>query len=37
VTGPLGFFLAGTVDVSLAWGRWALHELAARLARRSAR
>ncbi|MGN6189728.1 MAG: hypothetical protein ACTHOE_12600 [Conexibacter sp.] len=37
VTGPVGFFLAGVVDVSAAWGRWGLQELAARLARRAAR
>jgi hypothetical protein len=37
VTGPLGFFVAGTLDVSVAWGRWASMELAARLARRLAR
>jgi len=37
ITGPLGFLVAGTLDVSAAWGRWALQELAARLARRSAR
>jgi len=36
-TGPLAFFLAGIVDVSAAWGRWALHELRRRLARRVAR
>jgi hypothetical protein len=37
VTGPLGFFVAGLFDVSAAWGRWALQELGARLARRAAR
>jgi hypothetical protein len=37
LTGPLGFFVAGTLDVSAAWGRWAAGELAARLARRVAR
>ncbi|HEX7291186.1 MAG TPA: hypothetical protein VF250_08680 [Conexibacter sp.] len=37
VTGPVAFFLAGAVDVSVAWGRWALHELARRAARRAAR
>jgi hypothetical protein len=37
LTGPLGFFVAGTLDVSAAWGRWAAHELAVRLARRIAR
>jgi hypothetical protein len=36
-TGPLAFFLAGVLDVSAAWGRWALLELRARLARRAAR
>jgi len=37
ITGPAGFFVAGVLDVSAAWGRWALQELAVRLARRSAR
>jgi hypothetical protein len=37
ITGPLGFFVAGVLDVSAAWGRWGLQELAARLARRSTR
>jgi hypothetical protein len=37
LTGPLGFFVAGTLDVSAAWGRWAARTLAARLARRFAR
>jgi len=37
VTGPLAFFLAGVLDVSVAWGRWAAQELTARLARRLAR
>ncbi|HKG38458.1 MAG TPA: hypothetical protein VKB25_05665 [Conexibacter sp.] len=37
VTGPLAFFVAGVLDVSAAWGRWAAGELAARLARRLAR
>jgi hypothetical protein len=37
VTGPLGFFVAGVLDVSAAWGRWGLQELRARLARRVAR
>jgi hypothetical protein len=37
VTGPLAFFLAGVVDVTVAWGRWGLQELRARLARRVAR
>jgi hypothetical protein len=37
ITGPLGFFVAGTLDVSAAWGRWAAHEIAGRLARRAAR
>jgi hypothetical protein len=36
-TGPLAFLLAGVLDVTLAWGRWGLQELAARLARRAAR
>jgi hypothetical protein len=37
VTGPLGFFVAGVLDVSAAWGRWASMELATRLARRFTR
>jgi hypothetical protein len=37
LTGPLGFFAAGLLDVSAAWGRWAGQELAARLTRRAAR
>jgi len=37
ITGPLGFFVAGVLDVSAAWGRWGAQELAARLARRFAR
>jgi hypothetical protein len=37
ITGPLAFLLAGLVDVSAAWGRWGLHELARRSARRTAR
>jgi len=37
VTGPLAFLLAGVVDVTLAWLGWAVHELAARTARRSRR
>jgi hypothetical protein len=37
VTGPLAFFVAGVLDVSAAWGRWAATELATRLARRFAR
>jgi hypothetical protein len=37
LTGPPGFFLAGLLDVSAAWGRWALHEMRARLARRTGR
>jgi hypothetical protein len=37
LTGPLGFFVAGALDVSAAWGRWGLHEIAARLARRAGR
>jgi len=37
LTGPVGFFVAGVVDVSAAWGRWGLQELSARLARRVAR
>jgi hypothetical protein len=37
ITGPAGFFVAGVLDVSAAWGRWALQELAARLARRANR
>jgi len=37
ITGPLAFFLAGVVDVSVAWGRWGWQELTARWARRSAR
>jgi hypothetical protein len=37
VTGPLAFFVAGAVDVSVAWGRWGLQELGRRLARRVAR
>jgi hypothetical protein len=36
-TGPLAFFVAGVVDVSAAWGRWAAIEIAARLARRPTR
>jgi len=36
-TGPLAFFVAGVLDVSAAWGRWVVQELAARLARRLAR
>jgi hypothetical protein len=36
-TGPLAFFVAGVLDVSAAWGRWAAQTLAARLARRIAR
>jgi hypothetical protein len=36
-TGPLAFLLAGVLDVGLAWGRWGLQALAARLARRAAR
>jgi hypothetical protein len=37
LTGPVGFFAAGLLDVSVAWGRWGLQELAARLARRPGR
>jgi len=37
LTGPLGFFVAGVLDVTAAWGRWGLQELAARLARRTTR
>jgi hypothetical protein len=37
ITGPLGFFAAGALDVTAAWGRWGLRELAARLARRARR
>jgi hypothetical protein len=37
ITSPLAFFVAGAVDVSAAWGRWALQELAARMARRASR
>jgi hypothetical protein len=37
VTGPLAFFLAGVLDASAAWGRWAAQTLAARLARRAGR
>src|SRR4051794_28278533 len=37
ITGPVGFFVAGVLDVSVAWGRWALHEMRARLARRAGR
>jgi len=37
VTGPLAFFVAGTLDVTVAWGRWGLQELARRLPRRAAR
>jgi hypothetical protein len=37
VTGPLAFFVAGVLDVSAAWGRWALQELGARMARRASR
>jgi hypothetical protein len=33
LTGPLGFLVAGALDVTLAWGRWGLHELARRAAR----
>jgi hypothetical protein len=37
ITGPLAFFVAGVLDVSAAWGRWGLQEIARRLARRAAR
>jgi hypothetical protein len=37
ITGPVGFFAAGVLDVSIAWGRWGLQELATRLARRTGR
>jgi len=37
VTGPAGFFVAGVIDVTLAWARWGAGTLAARLARRLAR
>ncbi|MBS1870402.1 MAG: hypothetical protein JSS99_12150 [Actinobacteria bacterium] len=37
LTGPLAFFVAGVLDVSAAWGRWGLQELARRLARRASR
>ncbi|HEX4806358.1 MAG TPA: hypothetical protein VFU94_10695 [Conexibacter sp.] len=37
VTGPLAFFVAGALDVALAWARWGGQELSARLARRLAR
>jgi hypothetical protein len=33
-TGPLAFFLAGALDVTVAWGRWALGSVAVRAARR---
>jgi len=33
VTGPVGFFVAGTLDVTAAWARYA----AMRIARRRAR
>jgi hypothetical protein len=36
VTGPLGFFLAGVVDVTLAWLGWGVQTLVARM-RRAAR
>jgi hypothetical protein len=31
ITGPLGFFVAGAIDVAAAWGGWALGRLRARL------
>jgi hypothetical protein len=37
LTGPLGFLVAGVLDVALAWGGWGLRELAGRLARRAGR
>jgi hypothetical protein len=37
ITGPLAFFVAGVVDVTAAWGRWGLQEIARRLARRTTR
>jgi len=37
VTGPLAFFVAGVLDVTIAWGRWSAQALSARLARRLAR
>jgi hypothetical protein len=37
VTGPLAFFVAGVLDASAAWGRWALHALGERAARRAGR
>ena len=37
LTGRVGFFVAGTLDVSVAWGRWGWQELTRRMARRVAR
>jgi hypothetical protein len=34
LTGPLGFFLAGAIDVTAAWGGYALGRLRARLSGR---
>jgi len=34
VTGPLAFFVAGALDVTVLWTRWGVQTLAARLARR---
>jgi hypothetical protein len=36
VTGPLAFLVAGVLDATAAWGRWAADSLAARVARRFA-
>jgi hypothetical protein len=34
VTGPVGFLLAGTLDLASAWGRWAAGRVRARIAER---
>jgi hypothetical protein len=34
VTGPIGFLVAGTLDLASAWGRWAAGRVRARVGQR---